>query len=180
MRTSPTGHANTAKTLSDIATDIATVVAGDAKTHAQIALSAQMRTQELDGLLAQNNLSISQANTILSGLTNPNTYLKSVVVAAPYNTVAPTAPTGTKTQGQTLTAVTGTWIGDATITYTYQWIRHTSATSQTDGVNIAGATSATYVLAAGDVGKYVSVKITATNSAGVTGPVESVRTTVIS
>ena len=76
---------------------------------------------------------------------------------APANTVAPTV-TGTPTQGQTLTATAGTWTGTPTITYAYQWQRGVT--------NISGATSATYVLQAGDVGSTVRVRVTATNGGG--------------
>lgn len=75
----------------------------------------------------------------------------------PTNTVAP-AITGTTVVGQTLTASNGTWTGTATITYARQWKR--------DGVAISGATGATYVLVAGDVGKTITVTVTATNGVG--------------
>lgn len=75
----------------------------------------------------------------------------------PVNTVLP-AITGTATVGQTLTASTGTWTGDPTITYTRQWLR--------DGSPIAGATASTYVLVSADQTRKVSVTVTATNSLG--------------
>lgn len=58
-----------------------------------------------------------------------------------------TAPTvaGTMTQGQTLTGTNGTFSGSPTITR--QWTRNKQA--------IVGATGATYVLAAIDVGTYI-------------------------
>jgi hypothetical protein len=80
-----------------------------------------------------------------------------VVIAAqaPANTVAPAA-TGTGTVGQTLSCTTGTWTGDATIVYTYQWQRNT--------VDIGSATNNTYVLAVADAGKSIRCVVTATNS----------------
>jgi hypothetical protein len=45
-----------------------------------------------------------------------------VTVAAPANTVAPVV-TGTPRSGQTLSASLGTWTGDPTIIYGYQWKR---------------------------------------------------------
>jgi hypothetical protein len=179
MRTSPTGHSKTAQTLTDIATDVAAAVSGSGLTDAEIAHNAGITEAELTALLAMSSLDLPMANTILSGLENPNKRLVTSVVAAPYNTVTPTAPTGTKTVGQTLTANTGTWIGDAVISYTYQWVRHASATSQTDGVNINGATASTYQLQAGDANKYISCKIGASNSAGTATAVESARTTIV-
>jgi hypothetical protein len=75
----------------------------------------------------------------------------------PVNTVAP-AITGTPASGQTLTSTTGTWTGKATITYARQWLRN--------GAAISGATAATYVLVAGDVGATITCRITATNPNG--------------
>ncbi|HEX5245696.1 MAG TPA: hypothetical protein VFW41_01060 [Gaiellaceae bacterium] len=104
-----------------------------------------------------------------------------VTVSAPVNTVKPTV-TGTAKQGQTLTATTGTWVGQAPITYTFQWWR-----CDPNGANcssIPGATSRTYVLTATDVGRSVRVIVAAKNSAGSTtsnselvGPVVSSTTT---
>lgn len=91
-----------------------------------------------------------------------------VVTIGPYNTVLP-AVSGTLGEGDTLTTTTGTWAGDATITYARQWQNAASADENDPSwANIAAATGATYVLAAGDVGKYVRCKITATNSTGST------------
>lgn len=75
----------------------------------------------------------------------------------PVNTVAP-AITGTMTVGQTLTLGNGTWTGDATITYTYQWFAN--------GVAIAGATSGTYVLTSAELGKRIAAVVRASNAAG--------------
>jgi len=76
--------------------------------------------------------------------------------AAPTNTVAP-AITGTATEGQTLTASTGTWTGSPS-SYAYQWKR--------GGVSIGGATSSTYLLVTADVGSTITVTVTATNAGG--------------
>lgn len=75
----------------------------------------------------------------------------------PRNTVAPVV-TGTATVGQTLSTSTGTWTGDATITYAYRWMRGSAP--------IGGATSNTYVLVAGDAGEAVSCVVTGTNAKG--------------
>ncbi|WP_221234700.1 hypothetical protein [Sphingomonas aerophila] len=75
---------------------------------------------------------------------------------APSNTSAPTI-TGTPQQGQTLSALSGSWSGTSP-TYAYQWLRN--------GTAITGATSQTYTLVAADVGTAVSVRVTASNSAG--------------
>ena len=66
--------------------------------------------------------------------------------------------TGTNTYNQTLTAdVTNT----NSATLTYQWWYATSA-SATSGTAISGATSSTYKIGSGYVGKYIGVTVTAT------------------
>jgi len=81
----------------------------------------------------------------------------SPVHALPVNSVAP-AITGTPTVGQTLTVTNGTWTGVPTPTYTRQWLA--------DGVAIPGATGTTRVLAAGEAGKVITCRVTATNAKG--------------
>lgn len=76
---------------------------------------------------------------------------------APYVTAVP-AITGTATVGQTLTLGNGTWSGDATITYTYDWFAN--------NVQISGAAVSTYVLTSAESGKRITGRVTATNSAG--------------
>ena len=76
---------------------------------------------------------------------------------APVNTVAP-AITGTAQEGQTLTCSTGTWTGNPTPTYSYQWKRN--------GSNIGSATNSTYILVTADVGQSIKCTVTATNFIG--------------
>lgn len=76
---------------------------------------------------------------------------------APANTASPTI-SGTAKQGETLTASTGTWTGDPTITYAYQW--------QRSGTNISGATSSSYTLTSADAGHTIDVVVTASNAGG--------------
>jgi predicted secreted protein len=78
--------------------------------------------------------------------------------AAPTNTVLP-AISGTVQEGETLTAFPGVWTGSPS--FSYQW-------QEDDGgfTNITGATSATYVPVAGNVGNALRVVVTGTNSAG--------------
>jgi predicted secreted protein len=90
------------------------------------------------------------------------------VVVAPYNTVLP-AVTGTPTVGQTLSGSTGTWAGNATITYARQWQSGpTNNPLDPRWANISGATSGTRVLAVGQSGQYIRQRVTATNSEGST------------
>ncbi len=77
---------------------------------------------------------------------------------APSNQVAPVI-TGTGAVGQVLrVSNNGSWTGYPAPTFTYQW--------QGNGVNIAGATSATYTLAAGQAGQSVRCVVTANNGVG--------------
>lgn len=69
----------------------------------------------------------------------------------PVNTVAP-GVTGSTAVGSTLTCDGGTWNG--TFTIGYQWT--------SNGSNISGATSSTYVTQAGDAGNAIGCKVTAT------------------
>ena len=86
--------------------------------------------------------------------------------APPVNTTPPPAPTGTGVDGGTLTAVPGTWTGDGTITYTYQWQRCDADGS--DCADIDDATDETYSPVPADVGHAVVVEVTATNAGGST------------
>jgi hypothetical protein len=76
---------------------------------------------------------------------------------APTLTVIP-AISGTVEVGETLTSTTGTFTGDATITYAYQWFA--------GGVAISGATASTFNLTSTQLGKVITVRVTATNSSG--------------
>jgi hypothetical protein len=76
---------------------------------------------------------------------------------APYVTAIPTI-TGTATVGQVLTAVNGTWAGDVTITYSYQWYANNIA--------IAAGTSGTYTLLSAQLGKRITVRVNASNNSG--------------
>jgi hypothetical protein len=84
-------------------------------------------------------------------------------VAAPVNTSQPTI-SGTLKQGQTLTATKGAWSG-APASFAYQWRR----CDQLIGIictDIAGATAATYVQQAADIGQRLRVAVAASNAGG--------------
>ena len=85
-----------------------------------------------------------------------------VLPAAPVDTTAP-GITGTAQQGATLTANTGFWSNNPT-RFTYVW--DDCASSGSGCSAISGATASTYKPSASDVGKYVSVTVTASNSGG--------------
>lgn len=80
-----------------------------------------------------------------------------VAVATPVCTVAP-AVTGTPTLAQTLTCAPGTWVPAAN-SYTYQWYYYPDTV-------VAGATAATRVLAAGDVGNRMFCRVTGKLTSG--------------
>ena len=79
--------------------------------------------------------------------------------------------------GRTVTARNGSWGGTKPLTYTYQWRR--CGAGGGNCVDLAGATSQTYVLVSADQGHRMRVRVTVTNSAGsssaVSGPSAIVR-----
>ena len=86
---------------------------------------------------------------------------------APASTAQPTI-TGTPAQGQTLTGTQGTWSNSPT-SFTYQWMRCPAsggAADASDCAAIGGATTISYVVAAGDVGSRLRMRVTATNPDG--------------
>lgn len=76
----------------------------------------------------------------------------------PQNTVIPTI-TGTAQVAAVLTAVNGTWTGDATITYTYRWFANGALAAGVQGNN-------TYLPVTADIGKKISVEVRGSNLAG--------------
>jgi PKD repeat protein len=89
-----------------------------------------------------------------------------VIVSEPMAPVSVIAPAieGNLTAGDTLTAEPGTWLGSATITYTYQWQKCTEEGEEC--ANISGATADTYTLPEEDIGSTVQVVVSAGNSHG--------------
>lgn len=91
--------------------------------------------------------------------------------AAPVNTVAP-AVTGTAQETFTLTCSTGTWTGDVSSGYAYQWQRDNYGDLSFD--NIPGATSSTYVQTIADVDCDIQCVVTATGTGGSTAATSNV------
>jgi hypothetical protein len=83
---------------------------------------------------------------------------------APVNNVAP-GLSGQALQGQTVTTSTGSWSPTPT-TYSYQW--QSSSDGGSTWTNIAGATTSSYTLAAGDLGAQIQAVVSAANSYGTT------------
>jgi hypothetical protein len=96
--------------------------------------------------------------------------------AAPTNGCPPTIE-GSLVVGKTVGAGTGCW-GNNPTTFGYQWMRCDSG-----GANcrsISTATKQSYTLTQSDVGRTLVVLVTASNSAGTTGPVNSKPSVVVS
>ena len=86
-----------------------------------------------------------------------------IAATAPAN-IAPPTFGGALEAGSKLTAEPGTWSGTGPFDFSYQWLRCDAAGQNC--VEIPGATGETYVLAAGDVGSTIKVRVTAANGAG--------------
>ncbi|SMH48829.1 hypothetical protein SAMN06295885_3133 [Rathayibacter oskolensis] len=100
---------------------------------------------------AQITVSVTGSKTGSTSVTRVST---AMTIAPALQTLMPTPTiTGTRTVGQTLTAVPGTW--DTGVTLSYQWKRN-------GGVYINGATKATYVLTDRDLGATLTVSVTGT------------------
>lgn len=87
----------------------------------------------------------------------------SATATAPSNSSPPTV-SGTATQGQTLTASSGSWAGSTPIAFAYKWEQCDSGGASC--AFISGATSQTYTLTLADVGHTIRVVVTGSNSAG--------------
>jgi hypothetical protein len=83
--------------------------------------------------------------------------------ARPVNTREPSI-SGTPVVGSRLTANRGEWVGNAPITYAFQWLRCNAAGD--DCAEIPGAADNTYVVADADVNRTIRVRVTARNDAG--------------
>lgn len=105
-----------------------------------------------------------------AGTTSLNSTEARVLATMPYNFSAlkpvfqgagyVSSPANPPTTGTVLTAKPGTVYAKPAATLTYQWTRN--------GTNIAGATSATYTVVAGDLGTRTGCVVTATNASGAT------------
>lgn len=108
---------------------------------------------------ASGTITVRVTATGAGGTGSPATSSGVVItaLAAPVNTVAPVV-SGSTNYGSVLSCTTGTWTGNPTPTYTYQWKKA--------GVNISGETASTYTTVLGDVAASVTCDVTATNSQG--------------
>jgi len=102
--------------------------------------------------------------TNVAGTASATSAATDSVAAVPPAPISGPSISGTAQVGQTLTASTGTWSGTTPMTYAYSWQRCDSAGSSC--TVIGGATTSTYMLAAGDAGFTLRDRVTATNSGG--------------
>ncbi len=131
--------------------------------------SATGSSHRLDEGDVEDTVRVTVTATNLGGSTESTSAATGVVAAegpteAPSNTVLPSV-TGTAAEGETLTAMRGSWTESPT-SYAYQW----QDCSKTGGActNINAATSSSYKLQEGDVGHTVRIEVTARNVVGST------------
>src|SRR5262249_53111564 len=84
---------------------------------------------------------------------------------APSLTAAPTV-SGSAAQGEHLTGTQGSWTGPKSISYTYNWYRCDASGAHCKSIH--GATKATYVEVAKDVGQTLGFTVRATDAGGTT------------
>lgn len=113
-------------------------------------ISDEWGNMEITGQAAAN------ASGVFGTMTPRDDNVNTPWAAAPMNIAEPVI-SGGLTEGDTLSASTGTWLGTPT-SYTYVWKRN--------GVAIGGATAATYVLTNPDIHAAITVTVTATNGVG--------------
>lgn len=120
--------------------------------------------------LANDNGADSFTVSVSDGFGGAATIVVNVTITprndAPVNAVAPFL-SGSPYAGQTLTANAGTWNDDAdetpgTLSYAHQWRRADDGTGN-NAADIGGETGVTYVVQAGDTGKFLSVRVTVTD-----------------
>src|SRR5581483_9428404 len=105
---------------------------------------------------AKNSVGSASANSAATAVVTS-------AASAPVNTAVPVV-TGQAVVGNVLQASTGTWTGNPTPTYTYQWQR--CDTTGNNCATITAATSASYTIAAADAGATLRATVTGTNTAG--------------
>jgi len=113
---------------------------------------------------------VTASNSGGTGVSSTSSATTVVLDIAPVNTAAPIV-NGTTQVNEVLTTTRGSWASSPT-SYSYQWKRANSASGSYS--NIEGETLASYTVTPDDVGKYLKVAVTATNSIGASIPILSV------
>jgi adhesin/invasin len=112
-------------------------------------------------------------SSVLPHVTGQATLTQTVPVPS---IAAPPSVSGDAASGQTMSESHGSWTNGPT-SYAYQWQDCDGAGNSCSA--IAGATSQTYTLAAGDVGHTIRVQESASNTGGTSSPAESAATGVV-
>jgi len=115
-------------------------------------------------------------NLTFATLFSPTGVIPPSPPAAPANVTAPDAGSGAVTQGTAVTATAGSWTDASSQSQRWQRCTTTSAVSCAD---IPGATGLTYTPVAADVGNYLRIVETATNTTGTTEQASAIGTQVL-
>lgn len=116
--------------------------------------SSYLITQSESGKYLRVSVTALDVNGGTTVLTAPST----IVLSRPINTSLPNV-TGIASFGNILNSSTGSWTVPNSGIYSYKWLRCTSTVESTCSY-IPGAVSASYGLAAADVGTYVRSEVT--------------------
>jgi len=106
---------------------------------------------------AQNITCVVTATNTLGSASATSNIITAQTYSAPVNTIAPVI-SGTTTLGSLLSVTTGTWTGNPSPTFAYEWTRN--------GLSIIGATSSTYTLVIQDSNANINCFVDATNALG--------------
>jgi hypothetical protein len=93
-----------------------------------------------------------------------------LALAGPTTATRPVV-TGTLQQGKQLVGTPGSWIGNGTITYAYQWYRCDTRGAHCSSIH--GSTRSTYTQVAADTGKTIALTVRATDATGTTSAYSS-------
>jgi len=112
------------------------------------------------GFRLRSQVRASNADGTGTATSNPTEVIQS---ARPANVTEPTI-TGTPSVGSRLSANRGTWVGEAPITYSFQWLRCSTAGDNCS--EISGSTDNQYLVVDNDTGRTLRVRVTARNDVG--------------
>lgn len=125
---------------------------------------------DADTVIADAGATATQIDAAIAALHDAVDALVERDKPAPVATTAP-AITGTPEVGQTLTVSSGTWSPAEDLTFAYQW--------EADGEAIAGATDTSFVVTSAQVGKRLTVTVTASRPGYETGSATTAQTAAV-
>jgi hypothetical protein len=170
--TGATGDSGVAVATAPVAYDVATktvslqvgsglkVVTGNLVPDFSTLTAAAKVVEANDPRLSDSRTPLSHASTHGPSGTDPIPYVIYDSITAPVNGVAPVNTLVSSTS--TFSTTTGTWYGDLSFAYTYQW--QSSATGTGGWSNVSGATGASVTPATKDL--YYRCNVTATGLIG--------------